>query len=209
MDERRDPYRRIAGFYDRVLEPLNAGVRRVAFGLSGPEPGWHVLDVGCGTGTGLVRYAEAGCAVAGVDVSPSMLEKATERLGESADLRLTDGGPLPFDDDRFDLVMTSFVLHEVEAGKRPAVLAEMVRVLKPGGTVMVVDFRFGSRRGWKGPAFRVINNAVERLSGHYSGYRSFRAGGGVPPLAAGAGLTVTREKIVAGGNLAIYLLAAS
>ncbi len=202
----RDPYQRIAGVYDRLLEPLNAGVRRVAFGLAEPEPGWNVLDVGCGTGTGLVRYADAGCTVVGVDVSPAMLQKAAERFGESAELHLTDGGPLPFADERFDLVMTSLVVHEVDATDRPAFLAEMARVTKPGGSLMVIDFRFGSRRGWKGPVLRVANNVVERFSGHYSGYRSFRDGGGVPPLAGEAGLAVEREKIVAGGNLAIYLL---
>ncbi len=47
---------------------------------------------------------------------------------------------------------------------------------------------------------------IERFSGHYSGYRSFKAVGGVPGLAEKAGLSVDREKIVAGGNVAIYVV---
>lgn len=202
-----DPYRRLAPFYDRLIEPLQAGVRRVALEVHPPQPGWRVLDVGCGTGTGLARYVEAGCECAGVDVSEAMLEQATERLGSSVDLRLTDGGALPFPDNGFDLVTTSMVLHEVPADARVGLLAEMARVAAPGAKVQIVDFRFGSLRGWRGPLLKLLTAGVERVSGHYSGFRSFKAGGGVPPLVDAAGLTLEREKIVAGGNLAVYLAA--
>lgn len=203
----RDPYRRIAGVYDRLIEPLEAGVRRVALDVIRPEAGWQVLDVGCGTGTGLVPYVEAGCTAVGVDVSAAMLEKAAARLGERAELLLTDGDALPFDGGRFDLVTASMVLHEVPAGSRGAFVAEMARVAKPDGKLLLTDFRFGSLRGWKGPTLRVLNGVIERLAGHYSGYRSFKAEGGVPTSLDGAGLDIEREKIVAGGNLAIYVVA--
>ena len=203
----RDPYRRIAGVYDRLIEPLQAGVRRVALDVIRPEAEWQVLDVGCGTGTGLVPYVEAGCTAFGVDVSASMLEKAAARLGEGAELRLTDGGALPFDGGRFDLVTTSMVLHEVPVDSRGVFVAEMARVAKPDGKLLLIDFRFGSLRGWKGPTIRALNVVIERLAGHYSGYRSFKADGGIPTLVAGAGLGIEREKVVAGGNLAIYVVA--
>ncbi len=51
-----DPYRRIANVYDRLIEPMQAGVRRVALEVVPPQAEWQVLDVGCGTGTGLARY---------------------------------------------------------------------------------------------------------------------------------------------------------
>ncbi|MFZ0493678.1 MAG: methyltransferase domain-containing protein [Acidimicrobiia bacterium] len=116
----QDPYRNIAGIYDRLIEPMQAGVRRAVIGVLPPRPGWHVLDVGCGTGTGLVPYLDAGCTVAGVDVSEAMLEKAAGHLGDRADVRLTDGKTLPFADDRFDLVTTTMVLHEVPTDAGPA-----------------------------------------------------------------------------------------
>lgn len=202
-----DPYRRIAGVYDRLIEPMQAGVRRVALDVIPPQPGWQVLDVGCGTGTGLAPYVEAGCRVLGVDVSAAMLERAIARLGDRAELHLTDGDTLPFDGGRFDLVTTSMVLHEVPTEARTALVAEMARVVEPDGRLLFIDFRFGSLRGWKGPTFRALSGVIERFSGHYSGYRSFKTSGGVPGVVGEVGLGVEREKIVAGGNVAIYVVA--
>jgi len=202
-----DPYRRIAAVYDRLIEPMQAGVRRVALDVVPPYPGWQVLDVGCGTGTGMARYVEAGCTVTGVDVSESMLERARARLGDRAALHLTDGDTLPFDGGRFDLVTTSMVLHEVAADARMALVAEMVRVARPDSRLLFIDFRFGSLRGWKGPMLRALSEVVERFSGHYSGYRSFKTSDGVPGVVGKAGLGIEREKIVAGGNVAIYVVA--
>ncbi len=202
----RDPYRRTAAFYDRLIEPMQAGVRRIAVDLLPPQPDWQVLDVGCGTGTGMARYVAAGCAVSGVDVSAAMLEKAAARLGDQADLRITDGDALPFDGDHFDLVTASMVLHEVSAAARESFVAEMARVSKQDGRILLIDFRFGSLRGWNGPTFRVLSTIIELLSGHYSAYRSFKASGGVPGVIAATGLGVEREKIVAGGNIAVYVV---
>jgi len=67
-----EPDRRIAGVYDRLIEPMQAGERRVALDVVPPQPGWQVLDVGCGTGTGMAPYVAAGCRVIGVDVSGAM-----------------------------------------------------------------------------------------------------------------------------------------
>jgi ubiquinone/menaquinone biosynthesis C-methylase UbiE len=204
-----DPYRNIAKIYDRVIEPMQAGVRRVAARVLPPEPDWQVLDVGCGTGTGLVPYLSAGCTVAGVDISQEMLDRAKDRLGVDANLQLTDGDTLPFPDDQFDLTTTTMVLHEVPEDQRSSFLREMARVTKPGGALMVIDFRFGTLRGWRGPVLRAASEIIERLSGHYPQYRSFKQAGGVPGVMEVAGLDVTREKIVAGGNVAICVVSPS
>ena len=204
---RPDPYRRVAGFYDRIIEPMQSGVRKVALQVAPPQPNWRVLDVGCGTGTGLLPYVEAGCEASGVDVSEAMLEQAEARLGERAELHLISAGdPLPWADDQFDLTITTLVLHEVSAEERRTFLIEMARVTKPEGRMLIVDFRFGSLRGWRGPVLRVATPLMERFSGHYSGYRSFKAGGGVPAVVGEMDLHMEREKILAGGNMAIYEL---
>jgi ubiquinone/menaquinone biosynthesis C-methylase UbiE len=201
-----DPYRHIARIYDRVIEPMQAGVRRAAMRVLPPEPDWQVLDVGCGTGTGLVPYLAAGCVASGVDVSPEMLDRARNRLGTNADLRLTDGDSLPYPDDSFDLAITTMVLHEVPAGRRVAFVREMARVVKHDRALIVTDFGFGSLRGWRAPVLRASSWIIERFSGHYSQYRLFKQVGGVPGVMGAAGLGVATEKIVAGGNVAIYLV---
>ena len=80
------------------------------------EPGWTVLDIGCGTGAALAEYAAAGCAVIGVDTSPAMIAAARQRLGPDADLRLAGGPRLPIEDGCADLVLISLVLHSISRG---------------------------------------------------------------------------------------------
>jgi ubiquinone/menaquinone biosynthesis C-methylase UbiE len=99
------------------------------------------------------------------------------------------------------------VLHEVPADAREAFVTEMARVAKPGGKMLLIDFRFGQLRGWKGHTLRAMSSAIERFSGHYSGYQSFKVSGGVPRVVGRVGLTIEREKVVAGGNVAIYEVA--
>lgn len=200
-----DRYRLIARFYDRLIEPMQAGVRRKAMELVPPQPGWRVLDVGCGTGTGLVPYADAGCAVVGVDVSKAMLERAANRLEGRGELHLTDGGTLPVGGAETDLVITSMVLHEVPPESRTSFLAEIARAAKPDGRVLVIDFRSGKVRGLKGYLSRSVSWVIELFSGHFSEYRSFMRSGGFPALVRQIGLTVELEKPVAGGNVAIYV----
>jgi ubiquinone/menaquinone biosynthesis C-methylase UbiE len=203
---RADPYRLVAGIYDRIVEPMQRGVRRRAVDLIAPQSTWQVLDVGCGTGTGMVPYVEAGCTVVGVDVSEAMLDRARKRLGNTVELHLTDGDALPFEDGRFDLVNMSMVLHEIPAAERAGVLREMARVAAPSGRLLVTEFRFGTFRGAKGRVLRLLSWTIERISGHYNGYRSFRASNGVPGVVATAGLAIETEKVVAGGNVAIFVL---
>jgi len=77
-----DPYRKAAGIYDRLLEPLNKGLRSLGVCMLPPEQGMKVLDVGCGTGIHLSLYQKTGCNLYGIDSSPAMLDIASQiRLG--------------------------------------------------------------------------------------------------------------------------------
>ena len=99
-------------------------------------PSGRVLDVGCGTG----RFLEglpAGYELAGVDVSAGMLEIARQK---GLDVVQSSGAELPFADDSFDLVTTFAVLHHlIDPDIVRATLAEMARVLRPGGWMIVWD----------------------------------------------------------------------
>ncbi|GAA3988857.1 class I SAM-dependent methyltransferase [Allokutzneria multivorans] len=116
---------------------MNAHYERPAMlDLAGDVAGRRVLDAGCGAGPLFAALRERGANVSGFDVSAGMLEQARRRLGDDADLKVADlADPLPYADDSFDDVVASLVLHYLEDWA--PVLAEVRRVLKPGGRLIV------------------------------------------------------------------------
>jgi SAM-dependent methyltransferase len=122
---------------------INAYYERPAMlALAGDVAGRRILDAGCGSGPLLAALRDRGAIMTGFDSSAGMLEQARRRLGNDADLQVAAlGSPLPFPDDTFDDVTASLVLHYLEDWG-PA-LAELRRVLKPGGRLIVsVDHPF-------------------------------------------------------------------
>jgi SAM-dependent methyltransferase len=168
----------------------------------------RVLDVGCGTGAHLARYAARGASVAGVDVEPAMLDRARRRLGREALLAAAAGEALPFADATFDLVLTMTVLHALPAGSAPRVLAEMARTVRPGGRVLVVDHHPGRPSGFRGRAIRTFTGGIELVGGrdHHRRFRAFLAAGGVPALAPAAGLQIESWALEAAGTMGVYVL---
>ena len=110
--------------------------RPATLALAGDVAGRRVLDAGCGSGPLFAALRDRGAIVTGVDASARMLELARRRLGGDADLRVADlGDPLPFPDGAFDDAIASLVLHYLEDWTAP--LAELRRVLRPGGRLIV------------------------------------------------------------------------
>lgn len=104
--------------------------------LAGDVNGHRVLDVGCGSGPLSAALRAKGAIVTGLDASPVMIELARQRLGEDAALQVADlSRPLPFADGAFDDVVASLVLHYLQDWTAP--LAELRRVLKPGGRLIL------------------------------------------------------------------------
>ncbi len=104
--------------------------------LAGDVAGLEVLDAGCGSGPLAEALRAQGAVVSGFDVSPVMVDLARERLGAGTEVRVADlGAPLPYPDDTFDLVVASLSLHYVEDWA--SALAELRRILKPGGRLTV------------------------------------------------------------------------
>ncbi|MEU6074104.1 class I SAM-dependent methyltransferase [Micromonospora sp. NPDC047074] len=104
--------------------------------LAGNVSGRRILDAGCGSGPLSAALRAKGAVVTGFDVSAAMVDLARQRLGEDADLHVADlSAPLPFADAEFDDVVASLVLHYLEDWSGP--LAELRRVLKPGGRLLL------------------------------------------------------------------------
>jgi ubiquinone/menaquinone biosynthesis C-methylase UbiE len=206
----KDAYGRIARFYDTLLEPMNAPLRAIGWKLHPTDASMTVLDVGCGTGSHLELYVDSGAECVGIDASPAMLEYASTRLEDRADLELGDATALPHSDSAFNLVFTSLFLHELEPGARTAALSEMARVAKPGGHVLIIDYNSGALTT-KGYLTRSVSTVAELIAGtdHYRNWRSFLRSGGIPAMAAPAGLHIKREKVVSGGNMGLWLLEAA
>ena len=82
--EIKDPYKKISKVYDKFIEPPTVVLRKIMLKMFPPKEGMRVLEIGCGTGTNLKLYQKAGCEVYGIDLSPSMLKVASNKLGEQA-----------------------------------------------------------------------------------------------------------------------------
>jgi ubiquinone/menaquinone biosynthesis C-methylase UbiE len=173
-----------------------------------PKKGMLVLDVGCGTGIHLERYQKAGCKVFGIDLSPSMLKVARDRLGESANLYMGDASHMPYSDKTFDLIIMSTVLHEMPPSVRSAVIDESKRTLKKDGLLLLIDFHPGPIKPLKGWINKSIITLAEVAAGgeHFRNYRHFMANNGLLALISAHELSVDQEKIVSGGCIALFLL---
>ena len=151
-------------------------------------PRGTALDVGCGTGALAARLADAGYEMTGVDPSEGMLRVLEQRTSGVRGVR-GSGTSLEFDDDTFDLVYCVAVMHHIAAvDDVRRTLAEMVRVAKPGGRVLIWD------HNPRNPYWRLLMARVpqdtgeERLIGVAELIRGLVEAGAEPVLVAQLGM---------------------
>jgi ubiquinone/menaquinone biosynthesis C-methylase UbiE len=132
-----------AGDYDAMMR--QEGLYEVGTSIvrrAGVGAGEDVLDVACGTGNAAIPAARAGASVTGLDLTPAMLAAARDRA-RAADVAIEwvegDAEDRPFDDRRFDVILSTFGC--MFAPRHEVVADEVARVLRPGG---------GSARGRRG-----------------------------------------------------------
>lgn len=104
-----------------------------------PGPGVRVLDAGCGRGEVLLACARAGATVAGIDYAEAAVEISRDTLAEvpGADVRQGDISRLPWPDGSFDRVLSGDVIEHLDPEVGEAMLAEALRVLAPGGWLVL------------------------------------------------------------------------
>ena len=181
-------YENIAWGYDLVFGPTLHPGRVDAIKRMGIKPGDRVLEVGVGTGINVDLYP-TDCAVTGIDLSSSMLEKARERVARKGvrNVRLLqmDAANLKFADDSFDIVYAPYVISVVP--DPVAVTREMHRVCRPGGRIVILNhFRSKARLGaW-----------LERIIAPFTLYLGFKSDLDLPAFLVQADLKpVSIEKV--------------
>ena len=181
--------RRVAGVFDSVAsrydlmnDLMSAGLhrwwKRFAVAQSLTRPGARVLDIAGGTGDLARLFARrvgGGGEVVLTDINSAMLESGRDRLldeGLMVPAVRCDGEKLPFAADHFDCVIVAFGLRNMT--RKEAALAEMRRVLKPGGAALVLEFS----RPWRPLAplydaysFQVLPRLGARVAGDAEAYR--------------------------------------
>src|SRR6266851_4309442 len=129
-------------------------LRQMIADLAQLRPGETVLDVGCGTGTlALVAKERVGATglVSGIDPSAQLLTRARRkaaRRGLEINFQLGVIEQLPFPDQSFDVVLSTLMMHHLPDDLKRQGLAEIARVLKPGGRLLVLDMK-GPAGPWK------------------------------------------------------------
>ncbi|HXV57962.1 MAG TPA: class I SAM-dependent methyltransferase [Gaiellaceae bacterium] len=142
-----------AGDYDAVAELIWSVGERLVERL-GVREGEAVLDVACGTGNAALPAAEAGARVTGLDLTPELLERARQRAegaGVEIDWAEGDAEDLPFEDESFDVVLSTFGC--MFAPRHALVARELARVLRPGGRIGIASW---TPEGFVGEFFRTI-----------------------------------------------------
>ncbi len=160
-------YARWAPIYDMVFGAITRPSIRAAVGVVNQLPPSCVLEVGVGTGIALPYY-DRGHRVVGIDLSPDMLKRAETRVARNAlpqveGLAEMDAGPLVFEDASFDVAVAMFVMSVVPDPSR--VLAEMARVVKPGGRIVTVN-HFSVDTGPRAAIERGLARYAPRLGWH-------------------------------------------
>lgn len=119
------------------------------------EPGNVVLEIGCGTGNLLLRAAaqHPAATLVGIDPDPKALRRAERKAARRKLTARLDRGfaqNLPYGDDTFDRVLSSFMLHHLPVDEKTQMLTEVRRVLKPGGRLYLMDIAGHAphRHGW-------------------------------------------------------------
>lgn len=170
-----DLFGAIARRYDLLNDLQSFGLHRLwkrrLVRLSGAGPGKRVLDVCCGTGDVSLALARRGAEVVGLDFSEPMLAVARGRIPTDANVTFVQGDALdlPFGAAEFDAVTISYGLRNL--ADIPGGLAEMLRVIRPGGQVLILDFGKPGNAFWRAAYFGYLRVVVPLLGRFVSGNR--------------------------------------
>ena len=158
-------------------------------------PDTRVLDLCCGGGQATKCLAEKSHYVTGLDISEHSIAHARRAVPEASFI-VASATDIPFPDSSFDIVHTSLAFHEMTASQIERILAEAFRVLKPGGTLTVLDFHYPHNAFFRVALFFDFfifetETAWDFIASNFTG------------CVTRAGFTVQREYLHAGGSFQV------
>ena len=163
----------IASRYDRTNTILSAGIhhlwRRKTVRWSGAKRGDRVLDCATGTGDLAIAFHKVTGSVTGTDFVPEMIQLARKKSSDVY-FEVADVTDLPYEDATFDIASISFGIRNVADPRKG--LAEMARVVKKGGRLMVLEFGQPQRRAFGAPYRFYTRHILPRLGGAITGDRA-------------------------------------
>ncbi len=146
----------------RELRQRTANLARI-------QPGEQVLDVGCGTGTLAIevarRVGRAG-RVVGVDPGTQQIARARSKAARRhvpIEFQIGVIEQLPFPNQTFDVVLSTLMMHHLPASLKRQGLAEIARVLKPGGRLVIADFKRKKERQGRAARFHAGGSSIQDL----------------------------------------------
>ena len=147
----------------RELRQRTANLARI-------QPGEQVLDVGCGTGTlamEVARLVGRAGRVAGVDPGTQQIARArakATRRHVPIEFQIGMIEQLPFPDQSFDVVFSTLMMHHLPTPLKRQGLAEIARVLKPGGRLVIADFKRKQERQGRAARFHAGGSSIQDLA---------------------------------------------
>ena len=221
----REVFASVAGSYDLMNDAMSFGLHRLwkqfALAVCGLRPGAAALDVAGGTGDlaiGLLKQVGKTGRVVLSDINPAMLARGRDRLLDlgrvgNVECVVVDAERLPFESGSFDCVTIGFGLRNVT--DKPAALASMFRVLKPGGQLVVLEFSTPTAPGLKplydAYSFNVLPLLGRLIARDAASYRYLAESIRMHPdqetllaMLGDAGFSMTRYHNLAGGIVAVH-----
>ena len=176
--------------YGTLIDPLLRDLRRFAVEFSGLKAGDTVIDVCCGTGAQVLEFARHGIIATGVDKSRGLIKIASrnkiKQKTSNAFFRLADASRLLFPDDYFDCGTVTFGLHDKEKPIRYQIVSELVRTVRQGGNLILMDFQVPLPK----TKWAMIARVLELFVGgsHYRGFKEYVETGGLETILKDYGL---------------------